>query len=62
MVRRASSFTQSDVTRAVRAVKAAGLDVSGVEVRPDGTIKVKVGTSQDKPLAAVAPFDTWKAR
>ena len=62
MTRRAASFTQGDVTRAVKAVQAAGLDVSVVEVRPDGTINVKVGASQVEQQVADSPFDQWKAK
>jgi len=62
MARRAASFSQGDVTRAVKAVQAAGLDVSGVEVQPDGTINVKVGASQAEPQTPETPFDQWKAK
>lgn len=62
MARRTSTFRQSDVERAVKAARAAGLDIGMVEVAPDGTIRVKVGaTSEDSPTAAT-PYDDWKAR
>ena len=46
MSRRPAKITQADVARTIRAAKQAG--AAGVEVRPDGTIFVKLtedGTS-----------------
>lgn len=46
MSRRPAKVTQADVARAIRAAKQVG--AAGVEVRPDGTIYVKLmdeGTS-----------------
>lgn len=60
MARRPSNFRQSDVERAVKAARAAGLDVGGVEVAPDGTIRVMTATQA--PAGASNPFDQWKAR
>jgi len=40
MSRRAAIITQADVARAIRAAKQAG--AATVEVRPDGTIIVRV--------------------
>jgi hypothetical protein len=40
MSRRAAIITQADVARAIRAAKQAG--AAAVEVRPDGTIIVRV--------------------
>jgi hypothetical protein len=40
MSRRAAIITQADVARAIRAAKQAG--AATVEVRPDGTIVVRV--------------------
>jgi hypothetical protein len=48
MPRRAATFTQADVARAIRAAKQAG--ANSVEVRPDGTIVVLL-----KSTPAVAP-------
>jgi hypothetical protein len=54
MPRRPARLTQADVARAVRAAKQAGAD--HVEVRPDGTIVVRLvpdaGIRQPEPLAA----------
>lgn len=60
MARRPSNFRQSDVERAVKAARAAGLDVGGVEVAPDGTIRVTTVTPV--PSETGDPFDKWKAR
>ena len=62
MARRSSTFKQSDVERAVKAVRSTGLDVGAVEVAPDGTIRVMVGASQGDSQAAMTPFDQWKAQ
>lgn len=32
--------TQTEITRAVKALKAAGLPVGAVEISPDGTVRV----------------------
>lgn len=44
MPRRPATITQADVARAIRAAKQAGAD--HVEVRPDGTILVKLSPTQ----------------
>lgn len=36
----ATRFTKAEITRAVQAAKACDLAVSGVEIGPDGTIRV----------------------
>ena len=40
MSRRPSAFRQSDLTKAVRAVVAAGLRVVGVKIDPQGAIEI----------------------
>ena len=45
--RRPSAFRQSDLTKAVKAVVAAGLRVAGVKVTADGHIEVVTGEDTD---------------
>jgi len=61
MGRRAASFTQSAVTRAVKATVAAGLDVARVEVLPDGTITVITKRQEGVDDCGLSPLDQWKA-
>jgi hypothetical protein len=58
MSRARQTFKQTDVTKAVKAVVAAGLTVGRVEIAPDGRIVViagkpgegqNSGTAQDEP-------------
>lgn len=61
MPRTPAPFTQADVKRAVKAVQAAGVPVGGVEIKPDGTIRVlsHAGNPSDNPESALA---NWKAQ
>lgn len=52
MSRRAAIITQADVARAIRAAKQAG--AATVEVRPDGTIIVRVNAP---PIAGALDDD-----
>jgi hypothetical protein len=51
MARGPCTFKQSDVTKAVKAVVAAGIEVARVEVGPDGRIVVVAGKT-DLDLSA----------
>jgi hypothetical protein len=62
MGRRAASFTASDVTRAVKATVAAGLDVERVEVQPDGTIAVITKGQEAGGNRDLSPLDQWRAK
>ena len=53
-----ATFRQRDVKAAIRAVRAAGEDVAGVEIDGDGRIRVIVGTTAMPAAAAEAnPWD-----
>lgn len=61
MTRRASTFRESDVKRAVKAARGAGVTVGAVEVTPNGTIRI-VSASGEADAAPASPFDRWKVR
>jgi len=60
MSRRPASFRQRDLTRAVKAVLAAGLHVAGIKVSAQGNIEVVTGKSavQDSALQD-NEVETW---
>jgi hypothetical protein len=43
---RPARFSQSDLTRAVKALEKAGMSVAGAKINPDGTITVLTGEPQ----------------
>lgn len=53
MARRTIPFTQDAVKRAIMAVKAAGIDVRTISVRPDGTVVINgdSGNNSENELA-----------
>lgn len=54
---RPATFRQSDVERAIKAVRAAGLPVEGVEI-VDGRIRVlTTRPAEEKPAD---PYEDWK--
>ena len=59
MARNLSTFRQSDLTRAVKGVMAAGLTPRRAEVDRDGKIIVVFVGDEAAPAT---DFDTWKAR
>lgn len=54
---RTTAFRQVDVARALKAVRAAHVPISGVEIAPDGTIRVLTSPGPEGPSS---PFDAWK--
>jgi hypothetical protein len=60
MSRRPSAFRQSDLTKAVKAVVAAGLEVAGVEVDKAGKIVVIAGKFAE--AIQTNDLDAWMAK
>lgn len=60
MAGRRATFTQADLTRAVKAVRAAGLDVARVEIGTDG--KIVLVQSTETISGPQSPLDEWKAK
>jgi hypothetical protein len=60
MSRRQAAFRQSDLTKAVKAVIAAGLHVACVKVRAQGDIEVVTGDErmQDSPAHGGNEWDS----
>lgn len=54
-----SPFRQSDVTRALRGAKAAGVEVGRVEIEPGG--KIVVYTAATTPAEPQSDLDKWMA-
>lgn len=61
MARGPCTFKQQDVTRALRAAVAAGIEVQRYEIDKDGKIVVVTGkaTSATEPAT---DFDKWKLK
>jgi hypothetical protein len=58
-MRRPSTFKKSDVTRATRAVLAAGLEVARVEVGRDGAIVVVPSRPPESPREGGEERNEW---
>jgi hypothetical protein len=57
MPRRPCTFKQQDVTRALRAAKAAGQSVRRFEIARDGTLRVFVGEPDARRDEYSNPWD-----
>ena len=57
MPRAPSTFRQQDVTRALRAAAAAGLQVTGFKVDPQGKIEVVVRNSEAQDSATTGDIN-----
>ena len=49
MPRQPCTFKQTDVTRVLRATKAAGVEVARIEIDQDGKIVLALATEQTSP-------------
>ncbi len=49
MARRACKFRQREITRTIRAARAAGVNVDRIEIDPDGKIVAHIGSGGDDP-------------
>jgi hypothetical protein len=56
-MRRPCLFKERDVTRAAKAVLAAGLPVARIEIAKDGSIVVVPGKPSDVSSDSVNPWD-----
>ena len=61
MARAPSTFRQTDVTRAVKAVVAAGVNIARVEIDKSGKIVIVTGGAKAE-LSELAPLDAWRER
>jgi len=53
-----AAFRQSDLTRAIRAAKAAGMDVTRCEILPDG--RIVLSEAEESPQEDA--YGAWKAK
>lgn len=56
---RRQTFTQAEVTRAIKAATAAGMAVARCEITPDGAIVIS--TESAKQMQA-DPLEAWRAK
>jgi hypothetical protein len=61
VTRRPTTFRQQDVTRALKAARAAGLEVVGYEIDP-ATGKVIINTNTRSEPKKASDLDKWLAR
>jgi hypothetical protein len=61
MSRRPCALRETDLKRAVKAVRAAGMDITGIEIEPV-TGKIKIVTGGGSDVEKVADLDTWMVK
>ncbi len=61
MPRSAITFRQQDVTRALRAAVAAGIEVQRVEIDKNGKIVLIFGDTEAREVCPPAALDVWRA-
>ncbi len=54
---RARYATKAAIARGIAAARSAGLQVGGIEIGPDGTIRIL----QQAAATVESPYDRWKA-
>jgi hypothetical protein len=57
MARAPSTFRQQDVTRAIKATKAAGVDIARIEIAKDG--RIAIITATEAAQVEVAEDNEW---
>jgi hypothetical protein len=60
MARGPAIFRQQDVTRAIRAAKAAGVEIQRIEIARDGRIVIITAAEAGHQIST--PLDTWMAK
>jgi hypothetical protein len=59
MGRGTQTFKQSDLTRALKATKAAGVGVARIEIAKDGTIAIDIGDATAASDPAISKANDW---
>jgi len=60
MVRKTVRFTSADLTRALKAVKTAGLNITRIEIESDGKIVIITGAGEVSDGARA--IEEWRAK
>jgi hypothetical protein len=60
-MRSASKFKKTDVTRATKAVLAAGVDIAGIEIEA-ATGKITIVTGGSSGAEKITDLDRWMAK
>lgn len=61
MPTRNATFRQSQVTRAIKGVVAAGVSIRQVEVETDGRIVIVASDGEESQAEDLTPLEKWKA-